>query len=99
VVDVLDVSAHDAQYSVLLLAPPEMAMKVLELMWMPLGGRYTLLLAAAINVGLSLAFEEWGTQGVSFVIGWMMEWLQQRRWRTGQKAAYKLVEGECGSGI
>jgi cation-transporting ATPase 13A3/4/5 len=77
----------------LLLAPPKMAMNLLGLLWIPLGGRYTLLLAVTVNVGLSLAFEEWGTQGVSFVIGWIMGWLQQQRWRTGKKAVYKLVEG------
>lgn len=77
----------------LLLTPPKTGLKLLELLWMPLSGRYTLLLAAVINAGLSIAFEEWGTQGVSFVIGWIMDWLQRRRWRTGKKAAYKLVEG------
>ena len=76
-----------------LLAPSQSVKEMLELVEIPLSARYTLLLATVINVALSMAFEEWGTHRVSSVISWVMEWLQQRRWRTGKKAAYKLVEG------
>lgn len=78
---------------VVLLGSPHKVKSLLGLMTIPVTGRYTLLVAVVINVGLSMAFEEWGTQSVSTAIGSIMEWLQRRHWRRGDKAAYKLVEG------
>jgi cation-transporting ATPase 13A3/4/5 len=76
-----------------LLGSPHKVKSLLGLMTIPVTGRYTLLVAVVINVGLSMAFEEWGTQRISTAIGSIVEWLQHRHWRRGDKAAYKLVEG------
>jgi len=77
-----------------LLAPPQTIKRLLGLMFIPLTGRNTLLMAACINIGASLAFEAWGAQGVSSVIGWAMRWWQRGRRRTGDGGkVYKAVEG------
>jgi len=76
-----------------LLGSPHKVKSLLGLMTIPVTGRYTLLVAVVINVALSMAFEEWGTQRISTAIGSIVEWLQHRHWRRGDKAAYKLVEG------
>ncbi|EIW62465.1 Ca-transporting ATPase [Trametes versicolor FP-101664 SS1] len=76
---------------VVLLAPPGWIADVLELMTLPGLARATLLLAVVINVLASLAFEQWGTQAVASVIGWVMELRRHQRSRDGK--LYKAVEG------
>lgn len=76
-----------------LLAPPPAVSKVLTLVTLPGAGRYVLLAAAVVNVGISMAFEEWGAPAVSTMIGLMIRWWQrgQRRSRGGKM--YEVVEG------
>ncbi|KAF9529431.1 P-type ATPase [Crepidotus variabilis] len=76
-----------------LLAPPIVLQNLLDLMTFPMGGRYTLLMVAGINVAISLAFEQWGTQVVSRVLASGIKWWQSGRRRSEGKAAYKVVEG------
>ncbi|KAH9485007.1 putative cation-transporting ATPase [Psilocybe cubensis] len=76
-----------------LLAPPTIFVKLLELMSFPSGARYTLLLAASINVVVCLGYEAWGTQGVSSVLGAGMRWWQRSRRRVRDGKTYKVVEG------
>lgn len=75
-----------------LVTPPQAVSKVLTLMPLPVAGRYVLLVAAIINVGMSMAFEEWGTPAVSTVIGLMMRWWQRGKRRTRDGKMYKVVE-------
>ncbi|KAF8967867.1 P-type ATPase [Flammula alnicola] len=76
-----------------LLAPPQTVANILTLMPLPIAGRYTLLLAAVINVVVSMTFEEWGTQGVSVAIGVVMHWWHRGRRRVRDGKMYKTVEG------
>jgi len=76
-----------------LLAPPRAVSQVLTLMTLPVAGRYVLLAAAVVNVGISMAFEEWGTPAVSTMIGLMIRWWQQGRRRSRGGKMYKVVEG------
>ena len=78
---------------VVLLAPPHAVSNVLTLMTLPVTGRYVLLFAAVMNVGISMAFEEWGTPTVSTVIGLMTRWWQRGRRRVRDGKMYKVVEG------
>lgn len=77
----------------LLLAPPHAVSNILTLMTLPVAGRYVLLVAAAVNVGISMAFEEWGTPTVSTVVGLMIRWWQRGRRRARDGKMYKVVEG------
>ncbi|KDR75783.1 hypothetical protein GALMADRAFT_97655 [Galerina marginata CBS 339.88] len=77
-----------------LLAPPKAVANLLTLMSFPMAARYTVLMAAGINVAVSLGFEEWGTQGVSTVLGAVIEWWQRGRWRVRDGKAYKAIEGQ-----
>lgn len=74
----------------ILLAPPHAVSNILTLMALPVVGRYVLLVAAAVNVGISMAFEEWGTPNVSAMIGLIMGWWHRGRRR---RTEYKVVEG------
>lgn len=76
-----------------LLAPPKIMLDILTLMDLPIGSRYVLLVAAVVNVVVSLAFEEWGTQGVSTMIGATMKCCGRGRRRVRDGKAYKAVEG------
>lgn len=76
-----------------LMTPPHTLSKVLTLMALPVTGRYVLLVAAIINVGISMAFEEWGTPVVSTVIGLLIRWWQRGTRRTRDGKMYKVVEG------
>lgn len=76
---------------VVLLDPPGPVAKVLELMNLPVTARATLLLAVVINVVTSLAYEHYGTQAVSRVIGLLFELRRRQRVRDGK--IYKTVEG------
>jgi len=76
-----------------LLAPPHVVSDVLTLMPLPIAGRYVLLVAVVVNVGISMAFEEWGTPSVSAVIGLIMKWWQRGRRRTRDGKMYQVVEG------
>jgi len=80
-------------FSVLvLLAPPKALAELLTLVPLPVAGRQTLLMAAVVNVGISMAFEAWGAQAVSKVMGDMMRWWHRGRRRTGEGKVYKAVE-------
>ena len=72
-----------------LLAPPDAVSNVLTLMRLPVVGRYALLMAAVVNIGISVAFEEWGAPNVSKVVGSMIEWWRRR----SDGKIYKVVEG------
>jgi cation-transporting P-type ATPase 13A2 len=76
-----------------LITPPQSVSKVLTLMPLPVAGRYVLLAAAIINVGISMAYEEWGTPAVSTVVGLMTRWWQRGKRRTRNGKMYKVVEG------
>ncbi|KAF8893975.1 hypothetical protein BD779DRAFT_1504591 [Infundibulicybe gibba] len=72
-----------------LLAPPAMISDLLSLMPLPVGARVTLLVAAVLNVILSMAFEEWGAQSVATFVGEITRW----RRRALEGKVYKAVEG------
>lgn len=76
-----------------LLAPPKAVAKLLTLMNLPQSARFTLLLAAVINIIVSLGFEQWGTQIVSMMIGGVISWWHRGRRRVRDGKAYKAVEG------
>ncbi|KAF8200947.1 P-type ATPase [Pholiota molesta] len=76
-----------------LLAPPKTVAKLLTLMNLPQSARFTLLLAAVINIVVSLGFEHWGTQMVSMMIGGVISWWHRGRRRVRDGKAYKAVEG------
>lgn len=76
-----------------LLAPAKVVSTLLTLMPLPLGARYTLLMVAVINVGVSLSFERWGAQRVSDLVGAVTLWLHRGRRRVREGKAYKAVEG------
>lgn len=76
-----------------LMTPPHAVSKVLTLMPLPFAGRYVMLVAAIMNVGISMAFEEWGTPAVSTVVGLMTRWWQRGKRRTRNGKMYKVVEG------
>ena len=74
-----------------LLSPPAPVAQLLDLLSLPVGARATLLLAVAVNVGASLAFEHYGTQAVARVFGVLLELRRRHRVRDGK--IYKAVEG------
>ncbi|KAF8161197.1 P-type ATPase [Crassisporium funariophilum] len=76
-----------------LLAPPQVVSDALTLMGLPMGARYSLLVAAVINICVSMGFEEWGAQSVSRMVGSVMRWWQRGRRRVREGKAYKAVEG------
>ncbi|KIM40199.1 hypothetical protein M413DRAFT_19398 [Hebeloma cylindrosporum] len=75
-----------------LLAPPKALAELLTLMPLPVAGRQTLLIAAVVNVGISMCFETWGAEAVSRVVGDGMRWWHRGRRRTGEGKVYKTVE-------
>jgi cation-transporting ATPase 13A2 len=77
----------------LLLSPSKMIVKLLTLMALPMSGRFTLIMVAAANVALSMAFEKWGTEITSHLIGGIQRWLNRDRWKVREGKAYKAVEG------
>lgn len=72
-----------------LLAPPKALAELLTLMPLPVAARQTLLMAAVVNVGVSMGFEAWGAEAVSRVVGDAMRWWHRR---TGEGKVYKAVE-------
>ncbi|PIL34017.1 transporter [Ganoderma sinense ZZ0214-1] len=74
-----------------LLDPPRPLVKLLELMHLPLAARATLLLTVAVNVVTSMAFESYGAQAVSRLIGLVFDLRRRHRVREGK--IYKAVEG------
>ena len=72
---------------------PQAVSTALTLMPLPVAGRYVLLVAAIVNVGISMAFEEWGTPAVSVVVGVIKRWWQRGKRRTRDGKMYKVVEG------
>ena len=76
---------------VVLLIPPQFVADWLELMALPFEARMALILAVVLNIALSFAYEQWGTQTVARIIGWFFQLRRQRRTRDGK--AYKSVEG------
>ncbi|TDL26307.1 Ca-transporting ATPase [Rickenella mellea] len=77
---------------VLLLVPPQAFALLLELMELPFPARATLLLAVIVNIGVSVAFEQWGTWLVAEVIAILSQFRRSRR-RTRDGKMYKAVEG------
>jgi cation-transporting ATPase 13A3/4/5 len=75
-----------------LLVPPKALTELLTLMPLPVAARQTLLMAAVVNVGISMGFEAWGTESVSKVVGDAMGWWQRGRRRVGEGKDYKTVE-------
>jgi cation-transporting ATPase 13A3/4/5 len=75
-----------------LLNPPQPVRRILELMILPFPARTSLLFAALLNVALSMAFEEWGTQIAAQAIG-ALERLRRGRRRNREGKVYKAVEG------
>ncbi|KAF4621315.1 hypothetical protein D9613_000774 [Agrocybe pediades] len=76
-----------------LLGPPEVVARLLTLMDLPVSGRYTLFIAALINVGVSMGFEQWGASGVSTAVGAVTKWWHRGRRRVRDGKTYKVVEG------
>ena len=75
-----------------LLAPPKALAELLYLMPLPVAARQTLLMAAVVNVGISMGFEAWGAEVVSRVVGNAIRWWHRGRRRTGEDKVYKTVE-------
>ena len=73
-----------------LLFPPPFLTSILELTDIPMAGRLTLLVATAINVVLSMAFERWGAPAVASAVGYMTD--LRKRFRTRDGKTYKAVE-------
>lgn len=78
--------------TVTLLLPPKPAKVLLELKRLPLSGRTTLFFGVVINVVVSVAFERWGAQYLSRVVGSLVRMYQEHR-RVKSSKAYKLVDG------
>jgi cation-transporting ATPase 13A2 len=76
---------------VVLLSPPQSLVVILELMPLPFSARRTLLVVTLVNMALSVVFEQWGSRGVAYVIGRMMQ-LRRGRRRTKGGETYKAVE-------
>lgn len=78
----------------LLLSPSKVVAKLLTLVELPSTGRYSLLIAAALNIVLSLAFERWGTVLASDLMARIVHlWnLSGGRGRVREGKAYKAVE-------
>ena len=78
----------------LLLSPSEVVAKLLTLVELPSTARYSLLIAAALNIVLSLAFERWGTVIASDLIARIVHlWsLSGGRGKVREGKAYKAVE-------
>jgi cation-transporting ATPase 13A2 len=74
---------------VVLLWSPRALGDVLELMTLPSMARLTLLAAVAINVGLALAFERWGTQAVAVSLEWAEHHIRRGRRKTRDGKTYK----------
>lgn len=74
-----------------LLFPPDFLSSILELTDIPLSGRFTLLLAVVVNVGLSVAFERWGAPAVAAIVGYLTGMRKRHRTRDGK--TYKAIEG------
>ncbi|TFK44814.1 Ca-transporting ATPase [Crucibulum laeve] len=76
-----------------LIAPPRIISELLTLMPLPMDGRTTILIAAVINVVVSMSFEQWGAQSVGVGIGAMMRWWNRGGKRVREGKTYKAVEG------
>lgn len=76
---------------VVLLVRPRLLASLLELVPLPFSARTTLLIAVVVNIVLSLAYEQWGTQLLARMIGFVMQLRQRRRISDGKM--YKAVEG------
>ncbi|KAG7098658.1 hypothetical protein E1B28_000574 [Marasmius oreades] len=77
-----------------LLAPPLTVTKILELMTLPVEGRWTLFIAVVTNIGMCLLYEQYGTEVVAKVIGQILRWRRERRkTREAEGNIYKAVEG------
>lgn len=78
----------------LLLNPSKPVASLLTLMELPTSARVTLLVAAGVNMVLSMGFERWGTVLTSEVLGRMgYLWsLSGGRWKVREGKAYKAVE-------
>lgn len=74
-----------------LLAPPQFLVSILELEDLPFEGRLTLLLAVIMNVILSMGFERWGAGAVAQLVGYLMQLRGKHRVKDGK--TYKVVEG------
>jgi cation-transporting P-type ATPase 13A2 len=74
-----------------LLVPPPFISSILELEDLPFSGRTTLLFAVILNVVFSMAYERWGSQAVSQMVGYVMNLRGKHRVKDGK--TYKIVEG------
>ncbi|KAK2463191.1 hypothetical protein APHAL10511_004846 [Amanita phalloides] len=79
---------------VVVLVPPEGVSRVLGLMTVPVSGRIVLVGAVAVNVVVSVVYEEWGAQQIARGVGAWQRWRGRRRVREGK--TYKAVEGGLG---
>ena len=80
---------------VVLLVPPQPIADLLDLMPLPMSGRWTLLVAAVINVVACVVYESWGAQLVAQAVGRVMVAVRGTRGRTRVREGktYKAVEG------
>ncbi|TRM69338.1 hypothetical protein BD626DRAFT_390522 [Schizophyllum amplum] len=80
---------------IVLMAPPEPIVDLLDLMTLPMTARSTLLVAAVVNVVACVAFEQWGAGLVAQGIGKVLPALRGPRGRTRMREGktYKAVEG------
>ncbi|KAL1672462.1 hypothetical protein EV122DRAFT_271611 [Schizophyllum commune] len=80
---------------VVLLVPPQPVADLLDLMPLPMSGRWTLLVAAVINVIACVVYESWGAQLVAQAVGRVMSAVRGSRGRTRVREGktYKAVEG------
>lgn len=75
-----------------LLGPPRMVTGILELMYIPFSARLLLLGAAILNVGMSVAYEHWGTDLISDMVRNLVDMHEGRR-RIRDGKTYRAVEG------
>ncbi|KAH9911839.1 Ca-transporting ATPase [Fomitopsis serialis] len=74
-----------------LLSPPRPVASLLELVPLPPSARTSILVMVIVNIALSMAYEQWATQAVSRMVGYLMEFRQHQRVKNGKM--YKAVEG------
>lgn len=77
-----------------LLSPPQAIVDLLTLMILPKDGRVKLLMAIAINMAVSITYEEFGALMVSGMVGHIIKWRKNNlKVRETDGKVYKAVEG------
>lgn len=80
-----------------LLSPPKILTDILTLIPLPSDGKTVLVLTILANVGVSLAFEQWGSGAIAVAVGGVMKSWNGPRRRVRDGKTYKVVEGGMSS--